>query len=72
MLETYHIVPEDEQKLYKQKTGSIKDPAKKRELKIDQYKKEKALTVRIEVSVQQIGRSVNHHFLTESSKTYWQ
>lgn len=51
LLETYNIVPEDEKKLYKQKTGGVTDPAKKRELKINQYRKEKALTARIEVCV---------------------
>lgn len=51
LLETYHIVPEDELKLYKQKTGSITDPEKKRQLKINQYKKEKALKAQIEVGV---------------------
>jgi len=51
LLETYNIVPEDEQKLYKQKTGSLTNMAKKRELKINQYRNEKALIARIEVCI---------------------
>lgn len=48
-LEDYEIVPEEERALYKQKASMIADPAKKREVKIKQYQKEKLLRVRIEV-----------------------
>ncbi|KAF8236299.1 serine/threonine protein phosphatase PP2A-associated protein [Tricholoma matsutake] len=47
-LEDYEIVPEEERALYKQKASMIADPAKKREVKIKQYQKEKLLRVRIE------------------------
>lgn len=43
------MVPEDEQKLYSRKTAEVADFAKRRELKINQFKKEKDLKARIEV-----------------------
>lgn len=48
-LETYDIVPETERVLYGQQPSSIRDAAKRREVKIRQYKAEKDLRSRIEV-----------------------
>ena len=51
MLEQYEVVPTTERELYELRSGSVKDPAKRRELKIKQYQKEKELRTRIEVSI---------------------
>lgn len=48
-LETYNIVPETERVLYGQQPSSIGDAAKRREVKIRQFKAEKDLRTRIEV-----------------------
>lgn len=48
-LEAYDIVPETERVLYGQQPSSIRDAAKRREVKIRQYKAEKDLRTRIEV-----------------------
>lgn len=48
-LGTYEIIPEAERALYDCKTSSVADPAKRRELKIKQYQKEKELRAKIEV-----------------------
>lgn len=48
-LETYDIVPKTERILYGHQPTSIKDAAKRREVKIKQYKAEKDLRARIEV-----------------------
>lgn len=48
-LENYTVVPEDEQKLYERRSSSITNPASRREVKINQYKKEKDLRARIQV-----------------------
>lgn len=48
-LENYGIIPESEKQLYEHKTSSVTDPAKRRELKIKQYQKEKELRLSIEV-----------------------
>ena len=50
LLETYNIVPAPERELFEKQASSIRDPAKKRELKINQFKKEKDLKNRIQVS----------------------
>ncbi|KAG1728640.1 TAP42-like protein [Suillus paluster] len=47
-LDTYCIVPEVERALYAQSASSIKDAAKRREVKIKQFKAEKDLRARIE------------------------
>ncbi|THG97687.1 hypothetical protein EW026_g4363 [Hermanssonia centrifuga] len=47
-LETYEVVPVREKALYEQRASSVADPAKRRELKIKQYQKEKELRVKIE------------------------
>ncbi|TEB26606.1 serine/threonine protein phosphatase PP2A-associated protein [Coprinellus micaceus] len=48
LLETYNIVPGAERELYGKQASGIRDPAKKRQLKIDQFKKEKELKARIQ------------------------
>ncbi|KAF5315671.1 hypothetical protein D9611_004938 [Ephemerocybe angulata] len=48
LLETYAIVPEVERELYEKQASAIRDPAKKRELKINQFKKERDLKNRIQ------------------------
>lgn len=40
---------EKERKLYEGKASSVADPVKRRELKIQQFKKEKELRTRVEV-----------------------
>jgi len=50
-LENYEIIPEEERKLFDRKVAQVVDFAKRRELKINQYKKEKDLQARIEVSI---------------------
>lgn len=48
ILETYDIVPEAEKSLYERRASSVNDPAKRRELRIKQFQKEKELKARIE------------------------
>jgi hypothetical protein len=48
-LDNYEIVPAAERELHEKKTSDVRDPAKKRDLKIKQYQKEKELRTRIEV-----------------------
>jgi hypothetical protein len=48
-LDSYEIVPAAERELYEKRTSDIRNPAKRRELKIQQYQKEKDLRTRIEV-----------------------
>ncbi|KAF8844830.1 serine/threonine protein phosphatase PP2A-associated protein [Paxillus ammoniavirescens] len=48
-LETFHIVSETEHALYAQQPSSIKDAAKRREVKIKQYKAEQDLRTRVQV-----------------------
>ncbi|KAF5358471.1 hypothetical protein D9756_001392 [Leucocoprinus leucothites] len=48
-LEQYEIIPEDEKKLYSHKSSALVDPAKRREVKINQYKKAKEIKDRIQV-----------------------
>lgn len=48
-LEHYEIVPDDEKKLYARKSSTVADPAKRREMKVSQYKKTKDIKDRIEV-----------------------
>ncbi|KAG5645573.1 hypothetical protein DXG03_005711 [Asterophora parasitica] len=47
-LENFEIVPEEERELHERKPSAIADYAKRRELKIKQYQKEKDLRARIE------------------------
>lgn len=48
-METYTVVSENERELYSKKASDVRDPAKRRELKINQFKREKELKGRIEV-----------------------
>ncbi|KAJ2929982.1 hypothetical protein H1R20_g7097, partial [Candolleomyces eurysporus] len=50
LLENYNIVPAPERELFEKQASSIRDPAKKRELKINQFKKEKDLKNRIQAN----------------------
>ncbi|CAA7271528.1 unnamed protein product [Cyclocybe aegerita] len=56
LLEKYNVVPEDEQALYQRKTAEVPDFSRKRELKINQYKKEKELKNRIEAVRKRTGQ----------------
>ncbi|TFK94812.1 TAP42-like protein [Polyporus arcularius HHB13444] len=47
-LELYEIITEEDKALYGQSASSVTDPAKRRELKIKQYKREKEIKARIE------------------------
>jgi len=51
LLENYEIIPQEERKLFDRKVAQVADFAKRRELKINQYKKEKDLQTRIEVGI---------------------
>ena len=48
-MESYDVVDEKERKLYEKKASSIADPATRREVKIQQFKREKELRTKIEV-----------------------
>jgi hypothetical protein len=54
-LAQYEIVPDAEKQLLENPTSSIRDPARRRELKIQQYKKEKDLRAEIEVWFTQLS-----------------
>ncbi|KAH8117003.1 TAP42-like protein [Phellopilus nigrolimitatus] len=47
LLDDYHVLPEEEKKIYGQKSSGIADPAKRREVKIAQFKKEKEIKNKI-------------------------
>ena len=47
----YEVVPEEERVLFDQRLVDVVDYSKRRELKINQYKKEKELRERIEVTI---------------------
>lgn len=48
-LEQYEIVSGEDKDLYGRPASSVTDPAKRRELKIKQYKREKEIKAKIEV-----------------------
>lgn len=48
-LEIYGIIPDDEKALYATKASTLVDPAKRREAKVNQYKKMKEIKDRIQV-----------------------
>ncbi|KAF9483789.1 serine/threonine protein phosphatase PP2A-associated protein [Pholiota conissans] len=50
LLEQYEIVPAEERTLYDRKVAQVADPAKRRDLKINQYRKEKELVAKIQAS----------------------
>ncbi|KAF9013998.1 TAP42-like protein [Cyathus striatus] len=56
LLETYEVVPEDERKLYFKSSTTIVDPGRRRELKINQYKKQKELRARIDAIRKRSGK----------------
>ncbi|KAI5117471.1 hypothetical protein M0805_007176 [Coniferiporia weirii] len=47
LLTGYGVIPDEERRLYSQKSSSIADPAKRREVKITQFRKEKEIKSRI-------------------------
>lgn len=49
LLNAYGVIPEEEKKLYGQESSSITEPAKRRETKIVQFKKEKEIKNNIAV-----------------------
>ncbi|KAJ3507269.1 hypothetical protein NLJ89_g6400 [Agrocybe chaxingu] len=56
LLEKYNVIPEDEQALYQRKTAEVADFSRRRELKINQYKKEKELKTGIETVRKRTGQ----------------
>ncbi|KAF8964013.1 serine/threonine protein phosphatase PP2A-associated protein [Flammula alnicola] len=57
LLENYEVVPADERTLYDRKVAQVADFAKRRELKINQYKKEKDLRARVETIRRRRGQA---------------
>ncbi|KAI0780558.1 serine/threonine protein phosphatase PP2A-associated protein [Trametes elegans] len=57
-LERYEIVSVEDKELYGRSSSSVTDPAKRRELKIKQYKREKDIKTRIEVTRKRLNESV--------------
>ena len=51
LMNRYEVVPEEERMLFDRRLGDVVDYSKRRELKINQYKKEKELRGRIEVTI---------------------
>ena len=51
LLDNYALVPEDERKLYAQRSSTVSEPMKRRELKIAQFKKEKEIKTKISVCI---------------------
>ena len=49
-LQRYKVIPEEQRKLYSKKSLGITDLAKRREIKIKQFKLEKELRSNLEVS----------------------
>jgi len=49
LLESYDIVPQDEKEVFNPKSVNFSNPQRRREVKVNQYKKEKELRSRIEV-----------------------
>jgi hypothetical protein len=60
-MELYEIVSNSERELHGKNASVITDPARRREMKIKQYKAEKEIRTRIEVKI--------HHILLEQLKT---
>ncbi|KDR73530.1 hypothetical protein GALMADRAFT_616131 [Galerina marginata CBS 339.88] len=56
LLEKYDLVPDEERSLFDRKTADVADFGKRRELKINQYKKEKELKSRIETIRKRTGQ----------------
>ncbi|PAV23868.1 serine threonine phosphatase pp2a-associated [Pyrrhoderma noxium] len=70
LLEAYKVIPEEEKKLFQQKSSSVIDPATRREIKISQFKKEKEIKNRISAIRQRNGKPEidmsNNYDLVES------
>jgi len=49
LLDSYDIVPQEDKELFNPKSVNFANPQKRREVKVNQYKKEKELRSRIEV-----------------------
>ncbi|KAI0723871.1 serine/threonine protein phosphatase PP2A-associated protein [Cerioporus squamosus] len=62
-LELYEIVTEEDKALYGRSASSVTDPAKRRELKIQQYKREKDIKARIEA----VRKRINQNAVEPSS-----
>ncbi|KAI0822762.1 serine/threonine protein phosphatase PP2A-associated protein [Trametes gibbosa] len=56
-LEQYEIVSPEDKDLYGRPASSVTDPAKRRELKIKQYKQEKGIKARLEVARKRTNQS---------------
>ena len=50
-MDRYKVVPDEERALFDRRLVDVVDYSKRRELKINQYKKEKELRARIEVKI---------------------
>jgi len=70
-LHTYHIVPESFNSLYSKRATKITDPAKQRELKVNQYKQEKEFRSKINVCRDSLsyGRLTLNLVLTGNQET---
>lgn len=70
-LESHQVIPATERSLYEKSTSTVKDPAKRRELKIQQYRKEKELRTRIEVGTYTMSNDPHdfHTLQTDYKKT---
>ncbi|KAI0647427.1 serine/threonine protein phosphatase PP2A-associated protein [Trametes meyenii] len=58
-LELYDIVNQEDRDLYERPTSSVTDPAKRRELKIKRYKREKEIKTRIEAVRRRTSQSIS-------------
>ncbi|CDO73631.1 hypothetical protein BN946_scf185014.g101 [Trametes cinnabarina] len=56
-LEQYEVITPEDRDLYGRPTSSVTDPAKRRELKIKQFKREKDIKARIEAVRKRMGQS---------------
>lgn len=55
-LEHYEIVQEDEKNIYSHKSSSLANPAKRREVKVNQYKKTQKIKDHIQVRLGSVAR----------------
>ena len=55
-LEHYKIVQEDEKSIYSHKSSSLANPAKRREVKVNQYKKTQKIKDHIQVRLGSVVR----------------
>lgn len=66
-LELYDIITEEDKALYGRSTSSVTDPAKRRELKIIQYKREKDIKSRMEVCSVIVSRPFHYIYCTRQT-----